>query len=73
MHPKTLELAREAGFVLTVNRPSEPASIDWSSAYDQELEKLVELVIEQCAQGVQHIRVWNTDLGQIIKERYYGK
>ncbi len=42
------ELAKEAGFILWEDEEWKPPgeSIDWSSSYDNELEKFAELVIQ---------------------------
>jgi len=75
MNKKTIELAKQAGFVFWEDEEWGPGSeyIDWSTDYDKELEKLVELVVQECAKSVQHIKVWDTDLGEIITEKFYGK
>lgn len=75
MNKKTIELAKYAGFVFWEDESWGPGSeyIDWSSNYDKELERLIELIVQECAKSVQHIKVLDTDLGEIIIERYYGK
>ena len=75
MNKKTIELAKHAGFVFWEDESWGPGSeyIDWSSNYDKELERLIELIVQECAKSVQHIKVLDTDLGEIIIERYYGK
>jgi len=74
MNKKTIELARQAGFLFWVEDDGETVSryIDWATDYDKELEKLVELVVQECAKSVQHIKVWDTDLGEIVIEKFYG-
>lgn len=75
MNKKTIELAKQAGFQFWEDEEWGPGSeyIDWSTDYDKELEKLVELVVQECAKSVQHIKVWDTDLGEIITEKFYAK
>jgi len=72
MNKKTIELAKQAGFVFWEDEEWGPGSeyIDWSTDYDKELEKLVELIVQECAKSVQHIKVWDTDLGEIIIEKF---
>ena len=75
MNKKTIELAKQAGFVFWEDEEWGPGSeyIDWSTVYDKELEKLVELVVHECAKSVQHIKVWDTDLGEVLIEKFYGE
>ena len=75
MNKKTVKLANQAGFVFWEEDDGKAVSkfIDWSCNYDKELEKLVELVVQECAKSVQHIKVWDTDLGEVIVEKFYGK
>ena len=75
MNNKTIELAKRAGFVFWEDESWGPGSeyIDWSTDYDKELERLVELVVQECAKSVQHIKTWDTDLGEIVVEKSYGK
>ena len=75
VNKKTIELAKQAGFVFWEDESWGPGSeyIDWGTEYDKELEKLVELVVHECAKSVQHIKVWDTDLGEIIIEKFYEK
>ena len=75
MNKKTMELAKQAEFVFWEDDDGNTASefIDWSCNYDKELEKLVELVVHECAKSVQHIKVWDTDLGEVLIEKFYGK
>lgn len=49
MNKRTKELAEEAGFMLWADEHWNPGDvIDWSARYDDELEKLVELVRDDC-------------------------
>lgn len=75
MNKKTIELAKQAGFVFWEDESWGPGSeyIDWGTEYDKELEKLVDLVVQECAKSVQHIKVWNTDLGKVVIEKFYEK
>ena len=75
MNKKTIELAKQAGFVFWEDEEWGPGSehIDWGTEYDKELEKLVELVVHECAKSVQHIKVWDTDLGEVLIEKFYGE
>jgi hypothetical protein len=75
MNKKTIELAKQAGFVFWEDESWGPGSeyIDWGTEYDKELEKLVDLVVQECAKSVQHIKVWNTDLGEVVIEKFYEK
>lgn len=75
MNKKTIELAKEAGFVFWEDEDWGPGSkyVDWGSEYDKELEKLVDLVVKECAKSVQHIKIWDTDLGEVVIEKFYGK
>ena len=74
MNKKTIELAKQAGFVFWEDESWGPGSeyIDWSTDYDKELEKLVELVVQECAKSVQHIKAWDTNLGEIIVKKFHG-
>lgn len=50
MNERTKELAEESGFILWADEPWNPGDvIDWSCRYDEELQKLVELVVRECA------------------------
>lgn len=48
MNPKVKLLAEQAGFMFWENEPWRPGNdiIDWSSNYDNELQKFSELIIE---------------------------
>lgn len=73
MNKKTIELAKQAGFLFWEDEEWGPGSeyIDWGTEYDKELEKLVELIVNECASHVKHIKIWDTDLGEVIKKKYY--
>lgn len=75
MNNKIIALAKQAGFVFWEDESWGPGSeyIDWASDYDKELEKLVDLVVQDCAKSVQHIKAWDTDLGELVIEKFYGK
>ncbi|NDB81269.1 MAG: hypothetical protein EB127_00745 [Alphaproteobacteria bacterium] len=73
MNKKSIELAKQAGFVFWEDESWRPESqyIDWATDYDKELEKLIELIVNECASHVKHIKIWDTDLGEVIKQKYY--
>jgi hypothetical protein len=50
MNDRIKELAKQAGFVLWADEEWKPdgAVIDWSSDYDNDLEKFAELIIQEC-------------------------
>ena len=54
MHQRIKELAKQAGFILWADEEWKPEgeTIDWSTSYDNELVKLVELVVRECNQAV---------------------
>jgi len=50
MNERIKELAERAGFVLWGDESWNPGEvIDWSSRYDDELEKFAELIVRECA------------------------
>ena len=50
MNDRIKELAEKAGFILWGEEIWNPGdAIDWSSGYDAELTKLVELIVNECA------------------------
>ena len=51
MNEKFLQLAKQAGFVIWSDEDWKPkgAVIDWSSDYDEDLEKFAELIVSECA------------------------
>ena len=51
-------LADEAGFVFWAGEEWAPGSeIDWSSDYDREFNKFVELIVKECAMLVEDFRI----------------
>ena len=50
MHQRIKELAEQAGFILWADEDCKPEgeTIDWSTSYETELVKLVELVVREC-------------------------
>lgn len=50
MKEKIKQIAEQAGFVFWQDEFWKPEDevIDWSSSYDNELEKMVELVVREC-------------------------
>jgi len=71
LNKKTIELAKEAGFVFWEDDETKANSIDWSCDYNIELNKLVELVVQECAKSVEHIKVWDTNLGNVIVDNFF--
>lgn len=50
MNKRIRQLAEQAGFVLWGDEKWNPGdTIDWSSRYDDELEKFAQLIAQQCA------------------------
>lgn len=64
MHSKTKELAEQAGFVFWADEDWKPEGevIDWASNYDNEIEKLVQLVVKECISICENENVSNLDL-----------
>ena len=54
MNERFKELAEQAGFVMWADESWKPEGqvVDWSSSYDNELSKFVELIIRECDQYV---------------------
>ena len=54
MNERIKELAKQAGFILWADEDWKPEgeTIDWSTSYDNELVKLVELVVRECIDNV---------------------
>lgn len=50
MQQRIKHLAEQAGFILWTDEDWKPHNevIDWSSRYDDELKKLVHLVVQEC-------------------------
>ena len=49
MNDRIKELAEHAGFVLWGDEEWNPGdTVDWSSRYDDELEKFAQLIVEEC-------------------------
>jgi hypothetical protein len=50
MNERIKKLAEQAGFCMWKDEPWNPGDvIDWSSRYDNELEKFAELIVKECA------------------------
>jgi hypothetical protein len=66
MKSKTRELAERAGFMLWEDEPWRPlgAEVDWSANYDVELQRLVELIVEECVATI--VEVEHTPPGFIM-------
>jgi len=71
LNKKTIVLAKEAGFIFFEEDETKAGFIDWSCDYNIELKKLVELVVQECAKSVEHIKVWDTNLGKVIVENFF--
>lgn len=58
MNKHVRELAAQAGFVFWDKEEwgPGPGHIDWSSSYDKELETLVKLVVQDCADTIENMK-----------------
>jgi len=66
MNPKLFDFAKQSKLV--------PDDCDnGTSPLFDALENYAQLVVADCANAVSHIRVWDTDLGTFLKERYKEK
>jgi hypothetical protein len=76
MNPKVRELAEKAGFIFWQDEEWKPqdAVIDWSAQYDSELEKLTNLVIQECIDKIEiyRIPVGNSPAGEMACEWTYA-
>lgn len=56
MDDRKLKLVKEAGFICWEDEEWGPGSgyVDWGSEYDNELDKLIDLVVLECAQVVRN-------------------
>ena len=55
MNEKIKKLAQEAGFALWADESWNPGEIvDWSTSYDDELNKFAELIVKECANICYH-------------------
>ncbi len=70
MHQRIKELAEQAGFILWADEDCKPKgeTIDWSTSYDNELVKLVELVVRECNQAVLELPIYYKDYRSQIEE-----
>jgi hypothetical protein len=61
VHEKTKKLAEESGFIFWADEDWKPEGevIDWSSNYDNELENLVELVVQECISQIALVGISN--------------
>lgn len=49
MNERIKQLAKNAGFILWNKEPWNPGDVvDWSSRYDDELQKFAELIVREC-------------------------
>ena len=73
MNERIKQLAEQAGFILWADEKWKPEdeTIDWSTSYDKELEKLIELVVRECAEVAGcNAHVSGFSLGDLIKEHF---
>lgn len=74
MNKKTLKLVKKAGFVIWEDESWGPGKnkVDWASEYDDALEKLVELVVRDCAKTIDKLEdsMPFTTFGDLLLDRY---
>jgi len=65
MNDQIKQLAEEAGFLLWEDEPWKPegAIIDWSSNYDEVLNRYTELIVRECVEQSMSIGRYNTPSG----------
>ena len=69
MNNRIKELAEKAGFVLWGDEFWSPGdAIDWSSRYDDELTKFVELIVKECAEIVDKAEPYKSN--DLIKKHF---
>ncbi len=63
MNERIKELAKQTGFILWADEDWKPEgeTIDWSTNYDNELVKLVELIVRECNQAVLEVPLYYKD------------
>jgi hypothetical protein len=70
MNERIKELAEKAGFVMWGEETWNPGDvIDWSCRYDDELTKLVELIVRECAEIAETAEPYKSN--DLIK-KYFG-
>lgn len=68
-----LDLLQRAGFVLwSADEEYGTGIVDWASNYDDEVYNLINIVIDECAKQVDHIKVWDSTLGDHIRQKMNG-
>lgn len=71
MNERIKKLAEQAGFCMWKDEPWNPGDvIDWSSRYDNELEKFAELIIKDCDQYARRYWEHGELLGGDLKTLY---
>ncbi len=76
MQQRIKDLAEQAGFALWEDEEWKPHGevIDWSSRYDDELEKLVHLVVQECCEVAHcNFHVGGFELIELIKKHFEGE
>jgi hypothetical protein len=69
MNERVKELAEKAGFVMWGKETWNPGDvIDWSCRYDDELTKLVELIVKECAKRSEELG--QPELGKGLKKHF---
>jgi hypothetical protein len=70
MNERIVELMAKAGFILWADEEWKPEgeTIDWSTNYDNELVKLVELVVRECNQAVLGVPIFYKDYRSQIEQ-----
>lgn len=70
MRVKTMEIAREAGFIFWGNETYKPQGqiIDWASDYDADLDKFYEMVVRQCMAKVAELAAMRVPASEYAKE-----
>ena len=68
-----LDLLQRAGFVpWSADEEYGTGIVDWASNYDDEVYNLINIVIDECAKQVDHIKVWDSTLGDHIRQKMNG-
>lgn len=70
MNERIKELTEQAGFILWADEDWKPEgeTIDWSTNYDNELVKLVELIVRECNQAVLEVPSYYKDYRDQIEK-----
>ena len=67
-----ISLLEKAGFVLWGDEEYATGIVDWASNYDNEVYNLINIVIDECAKQVDHIKVLDSTLGDHIRQKMNG-